>query len=175
MNLEIIKDVNNLECRYYFDDFIFTMSYLGNLDLYWNVIPKKLNEDKISFVVTYENQELYSLINEVYESISNNTINGLSEYTNEKLQKRQYSNNINLFNDSTITWHSDDEPFEESNLVKIKKNNNKYFICFDKSNSGKMNFSVRFVNSGSRYAPFNIVFMQMFKKIIGSKEQHMTK
>lgn len=175
MDLKITQDENSEVCTYYFEDLIFTISHLGNLDLYWSVFSKRRGMDQISFTINNDCTLLYSLFSELHESISKNVIEGLSDDSNDMLEKRMYSSFLGLFEKDTITWHSDDEPFEESNFVTIKKVNDEFYVCFDKSKSGKRNFSIRYTNSGSRYAPFNIVFMQMFKKIINSKEKNNSK
>ena len=83
-----------------------------------------------------------------------------------------------LVQDGEIIWKSD-EYFEEiTPYVKIKKLQNAYFLEFIKPivpDKYKMeidlklmdpfSISIRFRNSGSRYEPFNMLFMQLYHKL----------
>lgn len=63
-----------------------------------------------------------------------------------------------------VNWHSDDSPYENASYATIKKENESYIIEFHKSKSEDLvdTFSIRFSNSGSRYRPYNFLFMNMY-------------
>lgn len=94
----------------------------------------------------------------------------------EKKRCREHndSNYNYLYNRlDTILWHSDETLYEEANILKIEKINDAFRVSFSAQYvdgiMGEDNIcgvmSVRINNSGSRYSPFNIIFMRMFQKI----------
>jgi hypothetical protein len=87
---------------------------------------------------------------------------------NDDLKKSEKYNPNRLFRDGVIEWHCDDFPYEESSVVKIKKEKEKFIVIFEKSKNTDiyLTYHVRFRNSGSRYEPFNIIFMKMYNKLI---------
>ena len=88
-------------------------------------------------------------------------------------EREQYKN---LVQDNVIIWKSD-EYFEEiTPFVKIKKQENTYILEFGKpiipdkyQNEADLilmdprRITIRFRNSGSRYDPFNILFMKFYQ------------
>lgn len=75
-----------------------------------------------------------------------------------------------MFKNNVIDWHSDDFIYENASRVIIKPVEDEYEIIFVKSKKEYddgmfMTFSVRFRNSGSRYEPYNILFMDMYNKL----------
>lgn len=99
----------------------------------------------------------------------------------EELEKKKYKMfNKSYYNDlydedtNTITWVSDETGFEVANMVTIKKIDDKFLIEFktqpyidgyEMEDSIPGIIGIRFRNSGSRYKPFNIIFMRMFNKL----------
>jgi hypothetical protein len=191
--LEITKEKN--EHGYIFtiltDDGKFDISFAGNLDLYWgNVYDGNILEEPNSkqFMITKGNYYLYSLFEELYENIKNCNVFTLDETSiffcetveelenkrreikdlNDDLKKSEKYNPNRLFRDGVIEWHCEDFPYEESSVVKIKKEKEKFIVIFEKSKNTDiyLTYHVRFRNSGSRYEPFNIVFMKMYHKLI---------
>jgi hypothetical protein len=178
----------------------FEISFEGNLDLYWsNIYSGNLLEapNSKSFTITKENYYLYSLFDELYENIKNCNVFTLNEIDisfcedyeeieakrlkeeslNNDLKESEKYNPDRLFCDGIIEWHCDDFSYEESSIVKIKKEEDTYIVIFEKSKEVNMylTYSVRFRNSGSRYAPFNSVFMRMYNKLIDyDPEYHQT-
>ncbi len=86
------------------------------------------------------------------------------------------SNYNELFdkNDKAITWYSDETAHEVANILKIKKEEESIRIDFytqsyrygyDEDFHSKNHIQVRFRNSGSLYAPFNIIFMRMYNSL----------
>lgn len=87
-----------------------------------------------------------------------------------------YSNYNELFdvNSKTITWYSDETAHDVSNILKIKKEGNTFKIEFytqqyiegyDKDFHNPGYIPIRFRNSGSSYAPFNVIFMRMYNNM----------
>ena len=70
------------------------------------------------------------------------------------------------FSDSKVEWYSDDFQSENASVLRIEKIVDSYKVIFVKS-KGEIDstYSVRFCNSGSRYMPYNIIFMNMYNKL----------
>lgn len=147
------------------------------------------------FIITKENYALYSLFEELYNNIKNinisddnydlykyNNYYSVKEYLDDKQSKENryrkynFSNYNELFNDeeNTITWYSDETNHVCSNILKIIKEEDvfrvefqtqKYVDGYEKEENLEGYTSIRFRNSGSRYEPFNTIFMNMFNKI----------
>ena len=102
----------------------------------------------------------------------------LERFESDKMNYRIF--NISHYNDlynedeKTITWVSDETGFEVANKVLIHKLDDRFLIEFKTQTNieeyemeddipGTM--GIRFRNSGSRYMPFNAVFMRMFREM----------
>lgn len=102
----------------------------------------------------------------------------LERLESDKMNYRMF--NISHYNDlynedeKTITWVSDETGFEVANKVLIHKLDDRFLIEFKTQTNieeyemeddipGTM--GIRFRNSGSRYMPFNAVFMRMFREM----------
>ena len=154
----------------------FIISFLGNLDLYW-IIKTKEKDNKHSFVITKENYDLYRTFDELYSDIENINIFDKDSFETEETDiEDEYSNYKELFNkeNKTITWYSDETAHEVANVLKIKKQDNIFKIEFytqphiygyDRDFNSPNYIPIRFRNSGSRYYPFNVVFMRMYNKL----------
>lgn len=160
-------------------------------------IKDHMKERREKFIVTKENYFIYSLFEELYEDIKNSRIfipikkenkedDALDEdnfdiwknMSEEELNKRNQTfkkreNYQKLYNGETITWHSDDEEYSVSDIVKIHKEEDYFVLEFirQKINTDKLiyrpldSISIRFRNSGSTYDPYNVIFMRMFNKL----------
>ncbi len=146
------------------------------------------------FEITKENYQIYSLFEQLIDDIKNINIfdkkemefspyvEKESEYLEEiEFYKNRYRKyNTSYYNDlydektNIITLVSDETGFEVANKVQIIKNEEKFKIEFltqpyidGYEREGNMLgiMGIRFRNSGSRYDPFNIVFMRMFLKL----------
>ena len=154
--------------------------YGGNLDLYWAIHSnkRKLENDSKSdmFVITKENYDLYNLFENLFKDIKE--INLFEDFEEDKDKYRVYnrSNYQELFDEKnkTITWYSDETAHEVSNYLKIKKEKDCFIINFniqeyiegyDRDFSSLYYIPIRFRNSGSRYDPFNIIFMRMYERL----------
>lgn len=150
----------------------------GNLDLAWNIYDKnKHSTVKINSIeeieITKENYFIYSLFEKLFNDIKNCNISqdftglqsNLAERKNGLKTKDVYKK---LFHNDYIEWYSDGSCEEEANIVKINKVNEKFVISFKKRNEdiSLSGYQVCFSNSGSKYAPFNVIFMRMYNELL---------
>lgn len=161
-----------------------TMSLSDNLDLSWTFKESKQKTGTVDLMITKENYRIFSLFEELYNRIKNCDIfrcddNVMMTYETEE-ERRQYiekleslkkdllsqqRNNLNYpFYDGLVEWHCDDDPYDESNILKIYLIDNDSFLVRFESNKTRRR-SIRFSNSGSRYTPYNNIFMEMFNKL----------
>lgn len=144
----------------------FEISFEGNLDLYMRYISDgSILKDKKShtLTITKENYFVYELFNKLYNSIKSGKVYynlECNDYINadDETKKRLFKNNI-------IDYHSDDSTYEDSSRLIIEKIEDAFNIKFVKgiSNGTFLTYSVRISNSGGRYEPFNIAFMNMYR------------
>lgn len=180
-----IYDISFIE-----DNKIFKMIFGGNGDLYWALYD--LNNSKLikkciseQFYITKENHEIYESFNTLYNDIKECNIFEFDEWDlfyceteeeiNEKIIEKQQRNKEMtnsssykmLFNNDIISWRSDDCYYENANIVNIIKEDNQFIIDFKllEENDISIGNAIRFRNSGSRYDPFNILFMKQFNKL----------
>ena len=167
---------------------ILTITFGGNLDLYWYLSSKEKKEVD-TFEITKENYFLYSLFDILYNDIVNcnsfkvydeelsfvNSIKELQKIYNRKKELNiifsEYEEYKRLYNGEYICWYSDDDSIEDANYVKIIKDDDKYILEFFsnfKSNTLWLSNTIRFRNSGSRYMPFNMIFMEMYNSLCTS-------
>ncbi len=87
-----------------------------------------------------------------------------------------HSNYNELFNkdNKTITWYSDETAHDVANILKIKEDKDSFKLDFyiqphidgyDDDFHSPNYIQIRFRNSGSSYAPFNVVFMRMYNNM----------
>lgn len=153
------------------------ITYMGNLDLYWSIYSDDINKDN-EFIITKENYEVYKLFDQLFNDIININVFNDEEPDEEKEMYRLYnkSNYNELYNENTntITWYSDETASEVANILKIKKEYGTFKIQFyiqphigeyDEDFHSLHYIPIRFRNSGSRYEPFNVVFMRMYSNM----------
>lgn len=171
------------------DNKILTITFGGNLDLYWYLKSEEKREVD-TFEITKENYFLYSLFDILYNDIVNcnlfkvyeeelsfvNSIKELQMIYNRKenLNKvfSEYEEYKRLYKGKYICWYSDDDSIEDANYVKIIKKEDKYVLEFFsnfKSSTLWLSNTIRFRNSGSRYMPFNMIFMNMYNSLCSSE------
>ncbi len=160
--------------------------FAGTGDLHWiirNTDCVELEEYAYDyFEITKENYQIYSLFEKLLYDIGTINIFGDEEIKTssdvkfQKMRERKYNmshyNDLYDSDDVTVTWVSDETCFEVANMVSIKKREDKFLIEFktqpyiegyDREYNTLGMIGVRFRNSGSRYTPFNVIFMRMFK------------
>ena len=181
--MEIIKKESNnydgigREIVFKEEDKIFILSFARNLDLYFSFFSK--NDQ--SFEITKENNYIYICFLKLYDDIKNNNLYEVDSFdlkdarTKEDIEciyeqnkemneyAKRHSHYDELFHNDMITWNSDDNDgyIKNAGTVTIKKENDKFILSF----SDRVT-SVRFRNSGSYYAPYNILFMEMFNRLM---------
>ena len=176
-NYEFLKEDNKLD-----------ILFCGNLDLYFIIYGKNINE----FTITKENMTIYNLFDKLYSDIENiniydeehipiyiETEEEQNEYLKERKDEYRLHNRSNyneLFNkeNKTITWYSDETAKEVANYLKIIKEDEDFKLEFytrpyiegyDRDFNSKYSITIRFRNSGSRYKPFNACFMRLFNNL----------
>lgn len=146
------------------------------LDLYMavsdgNKMPR--NEYKeIDFDIDIDDGYVYTLFDNLYNDIINCNIMGDKPNKKNKVENHMlHEYNLLVDKDKNINWVSDDGIYEEEDMMKISKLDNSYkltFIRTDKRRSydfkSPEGIYIRFSNSGSRYSPFNVVFMRMYQE-----------
>lgn len=157
----------------------FDIMFGGNLDLYWYYWPEENYKDwplAKTFTISKENYFIYQKLDELYKNIKEQkpyqskdenvfAIFDSSKLINES-PSAQYSYK-NLFQNGIIKWYSDDAPLEEASMLEIKSQEDKYIITFHqgKEDFGFPTYAIRFRNSGSRYEPYNLAFMNMYNSL----------
>ena len=144
---------------------VFVILFAPNGDLYWQYkseISVLEDKDKQELVITKENYFIYELFYKLYESIKNNKVfYDNKNYFEEKQNK--------LFKNNAIEWYSDELPIDITSKLTITKEEEVFKVIFEKSKKTQdgifITYSIRFRNSGSRYAPFNINFMEMYNEL----------
>lgn len=160
--------------------------FAGTGDLHWIIRNTDCVETEEYtydyFEITKENYQIYSLFEKLLYDIGTINIFGDEEIKTssdvkfQKMRERKYNmshyNDLYDSDDGTVTWVSDETGFEVANMVSIKKREDKFLIEFrtqpyiegyDREYNTLGMIGVRFRNSGSRYAPFNVIFMRMFR------------
>lgn len=167
----------------------FSISFCGNLDLYFNYECDKCILDEPSskkFIITKENYFLYSIFDKLFEDVKNCNIYYMDddenleledddifsvcnrEELNNELRIREESNPRRLFKNNKVEWHSDDYDYDETSVLTIEKLEEEIEIVFNKGRTDVIpeTFAIRICNSGSRHQPFNVLFMHLYHKLI---------
>lgn len=151
--------------------------YGGNGDLYIDIFGEysinELGVNNATFCIKKDSDLYYcfdSLLNsilncQVYnidEELEISTFSG-SKYLNEKLKRMNA--NRELVHNGIVEWYSDSVYDEKANLLKIEKIDEEIVLTFyDNPKDPIFGFGIRICNSGSKYDPFNICFMNLFNK-----------
>lgn len=145
-----------------------TIMYGGNGDLYWSLV----NDDWVSFYegitdhfdITKENYEVYK------------SFESLLLYLKAISIRKELTNYNKLYDvkSNEVTWISDKLIEEVANEVTISKQSEVIRLSFktkpwvwgyDRNYFEFGMISIRFRNSGSRYRPFNLIFMNLFNEL----------
>lgn len=161
--------------------------YGSNGDLYIDIfgnhnIDENGQHTAIFFI--YKNQQIYQYFEELIDNIikckvfdgndiglemynnieQTNRLLNSSQLCNEKL-KNSYAY-TRLVQDSTIIWYSDNIYDEKANKLRIEKEDDKIILTFiDNPDDPTFGFGIRICNSGSKYDPFNVCFMNLFNQL----------
>lgn len=167
-------------------------------DLFW-LMDTEEPADYAFFNINKDNQEIYSLFENLYSQIMAYKEGRLSEdleYTSkdEEALKASLFHQL-LTRDGNITWISDCDSYEEGDALTITKTEEGFMLEFLHQVTNQPfiyrpgMFDIGFSKENSRYAPFNKLFMDMYLKLqkydpkfhqvhideIKSKEKSMTK
>lgn len=152
-----------------------SIMYRENLDLYWMVSDENiLNNSEISqinFEITKENYQIYQQFELLFSNLEN--LNIFDEKNDETAIKhyKDCTRYNDLYNNGKITWYSDETNEKVANYLEISKCKDKFLLSFhiqpyidgyDYDTHHHNSIAIRFRNSGSRYSPFNILFMKMY-------------
>lgn len=151
--------------------------YGSNFDLYIDIFGDYSIDENDCYSATFaidHDQELYKY----FESLVDNIINcnifdagnnepekcNTEEQMNESLKIKSVYNL--LVQDSIITLYSDNIYDEKANKLRIEKKDNKIILTFiDNPDDPTFGFGIRICNSGSKYEPFNLCFMNLFNQL----------
>ncbi len=162
------------------------INFSGNLDLYFIFVKSNDFFDN-KFKITKENMTIYNAFLELIEAFKEPRLHKVSqaelnffenkedemnlylkaEELNKNLKKQ--NNYKELYNDAVISWHSDDYPYDVSDVVLIYRKDEDIVLEFSRNKVDKIGsknvISIRFRNSRSHYKPFNCFFMDMYNKL----------
>jgi len=165
-------------------DLYFILS-TDNREKYEDIINSKVD----SFIITKENYFIYSVFEELINDIKDSKIFIQNNFDNELFSNIDFLQNddyyqrrneqlkktweyINLYDGENITWYSDDELSDIANILKIYKNSDEDIVLEfirqnikDKRDINFISNNIRIRNSGSRYNPYNIIFMRLYQKL----------
>lgn len=162
----VMNDVINVQT----EEGSFYISFEKDLNLYFSYLGNTIDDkDEYSFSIDKENLFLYECFDELYDSIesekpfkySDNLLNPDYVYPLSKVSTEF------IHEYETIDFHSEDEDYDLSSVLKIKKGKDSYVVSFKKSKAkvGHSAYSVCIKNGGSRYDPYNVSFMIMYNKL----------
>ena len=150
-------------------------------ELYNNIVNaniyEKLTDKEINFIILMSELEEEDYHQKIAEELKRR-----EKYERNLRKSTQY---INLVQDGVIIWKSDEYFDEIAPFIKIKKQENSFILEFGKPlipNEYKNDddlmlmdprrITVRFRNSGSRYEPFNIMFMKLYQGLCKLDYEH---
>jgi len=148
----------------------FIISFQNNLDLYFSLVNF---DNEPYFIIDKSNSVLYQLFDKLYNDVKNCNIFDNDKLNKFELHRYEYKK---LFNNDIIEWKSDDYHDEIAQSFKIIKEEDFFKIEFtpliENTNIDyfiepqlKNWISVRIRNSGSKYNPFNIIFMKLYNSL----------
>lgn len=160
------------------------INFSGNGDLYF-IFVKSNNCNSSCFEITKGNMSVYNVFLKLIMSLNNPKLHRVSSLelefceTKEEVMQlyhkvEKYNGNLKkqdnykeLCNNGIICWHSDDYPYNVSDILKIYMKNEEIILEFTKNKVEDYNkaVSIRFRNSRSHYAPFNCFFMDMYNEL----------
>ncbi len=161
--------------------------FLGaNGDLYFNVFGSRNQDENGLYISTFcikENEEIYQYFEQLFSSIMDckvfNTSKNEFEFCNSdkgideigSVQKinvhlKMEESYKTLVHDNTIVWYSDNIYDESANILRIERDDEEIKLTFiDNPEDPSFGFGIRICNSGSKYDPFNICFMNLFNQL----------
>ena len=154
--------------------------FANTLDLYMLLCTDKLlppNENiTIDFDITKEDYDIYRIFDRLHRAFMNSKENNPDAPFFQKSITTEYGEPYEVAplvdENSNINWISDNGPAVLEDRLVISKEEDSYKLTFVrndkpmdfgfKTNSG---IGIRFRNSGSRYNPFNCLFMELYDNL----------
>ena len=142
------------------------ISFQGNRDLYFSLNDHDKNN---TFVVGKDNHDVYSAFDNLYKSVMSCNVVGL-DY-------RRTARKTGLIKGKKIIWRSDNYDPEVAPYLEIERLDNAYLLkiksptpqrqldCLETLGLDRPPLVVKFGNSGSAYAPFNVPFVELFHRL----------
>ncbi len=153
----------------------------GNGDLYFspNVGGMQLlkSKDPICFNIAKDAGFFYESFDRLYNKICaydpfdyDENVFFKSKVEEQEYQKRKdYFRPYPLVHNKVISWHSDEDCWDDSSILNISKEKNDSlkleFIKNKVEDELYFTYSIRFRNSGSNYDPFNLRFMELYSDL----------
>lgn len=156
-------------CKYSYDFFEITKE---NYQVYW-AFEKLLTDIKDINIFAEEEINFPSYLETDEEKRQYMETLELNKKNYRKFNKSYY-NDLYDEEKNTVTWVSDEAELDFSNKVSIKKLDDRFVLEFfqppqmdedERENLSLGAIGIRFRNSGSRYEPFNVIFMRMFQNL----------
>lgn len=121
-----------------------------------------------------KNQEIYQYFENLMDNIIKCKVFDASDIKLETCDTKEQMNELlkdnavynRLVQNSAIIWYSDNIYDEKANKLKIEKKDDKIILNFtDNPDDPTFGFGIRICNSGSKYDPFNLCFMNLFNQL----------
>lgn len=151
--------------------------YGSNLDLYIDIFGDYNIDENGQYNAIFsinKNQEIYQYFENLMDNIIKCKVFDESdiklEICNTKEQMNELLKDNDVYNklvqNSAIIWYSDNIYDEKANKLKIEKKDDKIILNFtDNPDDPTFGFGIRICNSGSKYDPFNLCFMNLFNQL----------
>ncbi len=132
----------------------------------------------IEFDISVEDKEVYQLFDKLYDDVINGNVFEAKSKTKEKIDRiTLYNYDLLVDENKNIVWVSDDGRFDEVDRMQISKRDNSYRLTFTRTENQSIGefkdpyaIYVRLRTSGSRYDPFYIPFIRMYRSLQGLDE-----
>ena len=145
-----------------------TIMYGGNGDLYWSLV----NDDWVSFYegitnhfdITKENYEVYKSFESLLLYLK--AISIREELTNYNKLYDVKSNEVTWISDKLIEEVANEVTIsKQSEVIRLSFKTKPWVLGYDRNYFEFGMISIRFRNSGSRYRPFKLIFMNLFNEL----------
>lgn len=134
-------------------------------DLLW-LMDDQEPSDYAVFTITQENEYLYSLFVKLYIQIMR-----YQEVSKDDQDKQMSIAHYLLTNNGNITWYSDKDDIDETDVLSISKKEDAFELEFAHQDTDfpiyhkPGMFDICFAAKDSRYYPFNQMFMSMYREL----------
>lgn len=166
--------------------------YGGNGDLYFDVFGSRSKGENGLYIATFSikgTEETYQYFEQLVNNIIDCKVFNMSKmgYSNNGTDEISSTLKINenlkmgeaykkLVHNNSIVWYSDSIYDESANILRIEKDYGKIKLTFvGNPEDPSFGFSIRICNSGSKYDPFNICFMDLFNQLQLLDKEVLTK